>query len=223
MFTVVDNVLTQSECSALVARMSPALRSVSQALSQYHPDGDARKSNTEYHLAVMQNAAFADTLWERLQASDGVLEAIVTFAQREGRGLPLGLTPRLRLLRYTGADRFDAHYDRVVPEATRACESLITVLVYLNDGAGADFKGGETLFLDALDPQGGDGIAVVPRTGRVVLFEHALFHSGSPLKQRPSDRSSNGCADADDNGCKYVMRTDVLFRMQKQRPSTQRV
>ncbi|KAG5175457.1 hypothetical protein JKP88DRAFT_338462 [Tribonema minus] len=218
LFEVMDDVLTRAECSAFVTRMTPALRSVSQALAQYHPDGDQRKSRTEYQLAVMENRPFAEALWERLQACDGVLEAILAFAEREGRGMPVGLTPRLRMLRYAGDDRFDAHYDRVVPEEARGCESLITVLVYLNDGGGVDFSGGETLFINALEPLRSDAVAVVPRAGRVVLFEHALYHSGSPLQHQkdPSEegRGEGGGGQGGMRGRKFVLRTDVLFRMQ---------
>lgn len=106
---------------------------------------------------------------------------IAKFVEREpGCQGPLGLTHRLRLLRYEADDRFDPHYDRVVPDDKGESESLITVLLYLNDGGGVEFEGGETLFLDATDPQKSP-VPVVPKTGRVVLFEDGLYHCGSPL------------------------------------------
>ena len=61
---------------------------------------------------------------------------------------------------------------------------LFTVMVYLNDG----FEGGTTDF------QFGPSIA--PRRGMLLLFEHSLVHQGAPVLQ----------------GCKYVLRTDVMFR-----------
>ena len=95
------------------------------------------------------------------------------------------------MLRYSPGDKFEPHYDREVPFGTR--RSLLTVLVYLNDGD-VDFKGGNTLFLDALQPN--QGVASVPpAAGRVVIFEHGLFHSGAVVE----------------SGIKFVMRTDVLF------------
>ncbi|RHY32372.1 hypothetical protein DYB32_003161 [Aphanomyces invadans] len=216
MFEVLDSVLTEAECRALITRMSPALKSVSGALSRLHPLGEQRTSKTEYCLSVMENKRFADVIWQRLMDSEA-FASIYKYTQREGCDMPLGLAPRLRLLRYEGSDRFDAHYDRIVPdEATSesmrlrdtpsypciGSESLITVLIYLNDGGGVDFHGGETLYINPDNTD--DAVGVVPKTGRVVLFEHCLFHAGSPL-QHIDDAIANR---------KYVMRTDILFRIQ---------
>ena len=75
-------------------------------------------------------------------------------------------------------------------------KSLITVLVYLNDGDGVDFVVGETLYLDYSTSTSAGAVSkiydsapkygkytgnastcvtkVVPKRGRVVLFEHDL-------------------------------------------------
>ncbi|RHY20039.1 hypothetical protein DYB36_005109 [Aphanomyces astaci] len=197
MFEVLDSVLTEAECRALINRMSPALKSVSGALSRLHPLGEQRASKTEYCLSVMENKRFADVIWQRLMDSEA-FASIYKYTQREGCGMPLGLAPRLRLLRYEGSDRFDAHYDRIVPDEATGSESLITVLIYLNDGGGVDFSGGETLYINPENMA--ESVGVVPRRGRVVLFEHCLYHSGSPLQH----------IDDSANQRKYVMRTDIL-------------
>lgn len=57
-------------------------------------------------------------------------------------------------------------------------------LIYLNDG----FEGGTTDFQF--------GPTVVPQRGMLLLFEHSLVHQGAPVR----------------GGCKYVLRTDVMFR-----------
>ncbi|RHY39727.1 hypothetical protein DYB34_011055 [Aphanomyces astaci] len=201
MFEVLDSVLTEAECRALINRMSPALKSVSGALSRLHPLGEQRASKTEYCLSVMENKRFADVIWQRLMDSEA-FASIYKYTQREGCGMPLGLAPRLRLLRYEGSDRFDAHYDRIVPDEATGSESLITVLIYLNDGGGVDFSGGETLYINPENMA--ESVGVVPQRGRVVLFEHCLYHSGSPLQH----------IDDSANQRKYVMRTDILFRIQ---------
>ena len=61
---------------------------------------------------------------------------------------------------------------------------MFTAMVYLND----DFEGGTTDFLR--------GPSVVPRRSMLLLFEHELVHQGAPVLR----------------GCKYVLRTDVMFR-----------
>jgi hypothetical protein len=134
-------------------------------------------------------------LWFRLKSRAG--PAIQAFAARDGCGEPLGLNRRLRVLKYTDRDFFDMHYDQIVVDEESNTKSMITILIYLNDGGGREFSGGDTWFHDALNPLKGI-TPVVPRAGRVVLFEHELFHSGSRLA--PGDM-----------GAKFVVRTDVMF------------
>jgi hypothetical protein len=110
--------------------------------------------------------------------------------------------------------------------------SLITVLLYLNDGGpeGGDdchtsvngradksiaaaenaFTGGETAFSDPTDPFAPPASLVVPRCGRVVLFEHALWHSGRPLNPMTAPSTAEPPLG---HGYKYVMRTDVMFQV----------
>ena len=65
------------------------------------------------------------------------------------------------------------------------------MLLYLNDAD--NFEGGATLFEDTTEAK--RFAAVAPARGRVVLFEHDLWHSGAPVTA----------------GTKLVLRTDVLF------------
>lgn len=54
-------------------------------------------------------------------------------------------------------------------------------------------KGGETTFLNnSLNVR----IPVVPKPGRVLIFEHQLLHEGSKLI----------------DGIKYVIRTDIMYK-----------
>lgn len=175
-------------------------------------------SKTEYHICVMKDHAFADRVWSRLlnKTSSGVAAAIEKFIQREpGVEAALGLTHRIRLLRYQDGDRFDPHFDRIVTDEQAGQESLITVLIYLNDGDGKDFAGGETVFLDSQDPIGNDKskVAVVPKAGRVVLFEHGLYHAGAPLKNGEGGLEGNDENNGNDPipQRKYIIRTDVMF------------
>ncbi len=63
--------------------------------------------------------------------------------------------------------------------------SLLTLMVYLNDG----FAGGGTAFHDF-------DVEVVPRTGMALLFQHPVLHEGCVVK----------------SGAKYALRSDVMYR-----------
>jgi predicted 2-oxoglutarate/Fe(II)-dependent dioxygenase YbiX len=126
------------------------------------------------------------------------------YVKRTKCGEMQGLNPRMRILKYDAKDndRFEAHFDATtyVSGKSQRRKSLITMLLYLNDGDGEDFEGGETLYLDYHDYAAGkpnyeNAVKVVPKAGRVAIFEHDLYHSGAPLGR----------------GTKYIMRTDILF------------
>ncbi len=97
---------------------------------------------------------------------------------------PVGLNERFRCYRYEPGQRFAPHRDGSF-ERSREERSLMTFMVYLNDG----FSGGETTFLDYDE-------VVIPSTGSALLFQHMLVHEGSVVR----------------TGVKYVLRSDVMFR-----------
>jgi len=70
--------------------------------------------------------------------------------------------------------------------------------LYLNDAEG-QLKGGATTFHSWLDQR--RRIEVVPRCGRVLLFQHRdLLHSGDDVE----------------DGTKYTMRTDIMYAIEKE-------
>ena len=188
----VDSAVDGAACTALAARGAPALKYITQAA-----DNEASRTGAavalqnprRYQLAAWRDLGFAERLWRKLLAGGGGA-AVVAWAAARGLGAPAGLNERLRLLRYRPGDRFESHFDREVPTDDGRHRSLVTVLLYLNDAA--DFEGGATLFEDTTEKS---AAAVAPACGRVVLFEHGLWHSGAPVAA----------------GTKLVLRTDVLF------------
>ena len=154
----------------------------------------------KHKLSVFENEATLTTLWYKLEPA--ILSHLEQFMTDTRCGPPMGLNPRLRILRYDALDNdvFDPHFDattRVTP--TGCCiemTSLLTVLIYLNDGGGKDFDGGETHYLDSTNTNTEPTI-VIPTMGTAVVFEHDLYHSSVSLN----------------SGTKYVLRTDVLFEL----------
>ncbi|MEM7151772.1 MAG: 2OG-Fe(II) oxygenase [Myxococcota bacterium] len=95
----------------------------------------------------------------------------------------VGLNERFRYYRYQAGQYFRWHRDGAYRRNNRE-RSLLTLMVYLNDG----FTGGDTDF-GHIEP-------VVPRKGMALVFEHRLRHCGQQVEQ----------------GTKYVLRTDVMYR-----------
>jgi predicted 2-oxoglutarate/Fe(II)-dependent dioxygenase YbiX len=170
-FTV-DDFLSRKECLQYLA--------LSERLGY-----EAAKVNTTKGARVMpgvrnNSRAFypseelARQLWLRAQP----------FVPAElGRSQALGLNELFRFYRYQAGQQFRGHYDAsYVRSPTEA--SLLTFMVYLND----NFRGGDTAFRD---------LRVWPRQGRLLVFEHGLYHLGRTVTE----------------GVKYVLRTDVMFRL----------
>ncbi|MEZ4322896.1 MAG: 2OG-Fe(II) oxygenase [Myxococcota bacterium] len=98
---------------------------------------------------------------------------------------PIGLNERFRFYRYHPGQQFRHHRDGVFQRNDSEL-SQFTLLVYLN----ADFEGGGTTF---------GRWSVTPETGMALLFRHEIEHAGEAVLR----------------GCKYVLRTDVMFRRGK--------
>jgi hypothetical protein len=235
----IDHFYSKSECEQLIQLASGASTATTTPTRGFQyiteaahtaPDGTSysiQLQNPNPHkLSVFEHPATVANMWTRLLTKARILPLLQPFMDRTKCGPPLGLNPRLRVLRYDSSDddRFEPHFDAttmVGPDtAGQRSRSLLTVLMYLNDGGGVDFEGGETLFLDShisalstpqqqeqkndvVYPEGttsnstttSNETKVTPQRGKVVIFEHDLFHSGARLML----------------GTKYVLRTDILF------------
>ena len=167
------------------------------------PDGSTYpvmlQNPNPHKLSVFFHAPTVTRMWRQIETK--VYPLLDAFIEERGIGKPLGLNPKLRVLKYDYADndRFEPHFDATTKVGQHK-KSVLTVLLYLNDGDGIDFQGGDTLFLNhhislRQDSDEGSVTNVVPSTGDVVIFEHDLYHSGAPLEW----------------GTKYVLRTDILF------------
>jgi hypothetical protein len=96
-----------------------------------------------------------------------------------------GINERLRFLKYTAGDEFKPHVDGSYT-ADDGAISRITILIYLN----ADYTGAYTEFAGE-----SDWMSVVPESGMIVLQDQSLLHRVPPLL----------------TGCKYVIRTEVMY------------
>jgi len=217
MAVALDHFWTPTECDDVLTKARRNGFEYITEASHTAPDGSTYRVQLQnpnpHKLSVFCDDAVLQKLWHRLQHfvipgwKDD--ECWQQFQQRYGP--PLGLNPRLRVLQYDANDddKFDPHFDATTRVGENNNISRITVLLYLNDGGGNDFEGGETLYLNSHisicntasknNANAETGLRITPRTGKLVMFEHDLFHAGAPLKW----------------GRKHVLRTDILFRGDK--------
>ena len=93
---------------------------------------------------------------------------------------------------------FRPHFDGTYTRPDNSERSYITIQLYLNEG----FKGGNTTFLYGKAQESWKfwekkDVGVVPKTGRVLVFQHDILHEGSLLEE----------------GIKYSVRTDVMYKL----------
>ncbi|KAH8075331.1 hypothetical protein JL721_1334 [Aureococcus anophagefferens] len=175
-FTV-DGVMSPEECGALVSRA---------AAVGWKPSPMAPLQMG--HRSRFDDAALASKIFERLRPYCPAVHL---------RRRLLGLTPTFRFIKYAVGASVSPHPDtsggdKHTPVGDPNC-SLFTCLLYLNDG----YEGCETCLLpspgsapppaDAADdgwPRVCEarGVAVPPRAGRVLVFEHDILHACPPLR-----------------------------------------
>lgn len=98
------------------------------------------------------------------------------------------LNDHLRFYRYFPGEFFKPHKDGGYD--VNGQESLITLLLYLNDT-----DGGETVLMPDGFGKPETFIHINPKAGDVLLFEHPAWHEGRPVN----------------SGEKYVLRSDVFY------------
>jgi hypothetical protein len=102
----------------------------------------------------------------------------------------VGVNERLRFYRYEIGQQFDWHYDGAF-ERLDGDRSRLTFMIYLNE----DCEGGQTSF---------EKTVIVPETGMALFFVHQVLHKGQPVTK----------------GRKYVLRTDVMYRINASNTAT---
>ena len=104
-----------------------------------------------------------------------------------GNSKAIGLNELFRFYKYSVGQRFKRHRDGSFVRNELEF-SCYTFMIYLND----DFSGGETEF---------EHDTIRPKKGTALLFKHELRHEGKALLE----------------GVKYVLRTDVMYRLNQEK------
>jgi len=194
---VIDDVFPHSMCEE-IARMAEDA-GYQQALLNNGEDKQEQGKLNELvrkgSRAIIESRDLADRLWLALELLMPPRDVVP--GKRYAKWRATGVNPTLRILKYTPGDYFELHQDgsySYTEETGQKRRSFLTLQVYLNGGGEVDFKGGATRIFSSIAP-----IPVVhdvvPRTGRVLLFQHNVWHIGEEVLE----------------GTKLVLRTEVMF------------
>ncbi|KJZ79311.1 hypothetical protein HIM_01462 [Hirsutella minnesotensis 3608] len=160
--------------------------------------GEAVRVNDRFQV---DDAAFARRLWE----PTGLREALCEDGELRSLwgGEPVGLSPNIRIYRYSKGQYFDCHYDdhndvSLPTEPPTSARTTWTLLLYLTSAA-EGCVGGETVFYPHDRKSVAEEIAVPLETGMLLLHKHGadcLLHEGREVLA----------------GEKWVLRTDLCVK-----------
>ncbi|KAG0097522.1 hypothetical protein BGZ93_002577 [Podila epicladia] len=187
----VQNILSPTECRALIARAEHQGYDIA-LVNTGSGDGVHVPGYRDGQRCIIDDTHFAAQMWERIK--------LYVPAKYKGRPV-VGLNERMRFLKYGPGDKFEAHMDGEYRRADGSGHrTKMTIQLYLNDAC----EGGATTFLNerAMWRVEGDQeqelkVAVAPKVGQLLVFQHDLVHEGSAVQ----------------SGVKYVIRSDVLYGM----------
>ncbi|OIW30852.1 hypothetical protein CONLIGDRAFT_594858 [Coniochaeta ligniaria NRRL 30616] len=161
--------------------------------------GEAVRVNDRFQI---NDPTFASRLWLETGLKEAVLDDSVASSWG---GEVLGLSPNIRVYRYSKGQYFDCHYDEsnnltITTEESKqvSVKTTWTLLLYLTSAADG-CQGGETVFYPHDRRSAKEEIAVPPETGMLLLHKHGddcMLHEGREVK----------------SGEKWVLRTDLCVR-----------
>lgn len=185
---ILDNVFTKEECDSLIKLSEETPENYEIAKISYDDEQiiDTTCRNNQRWLDFDEK--LAQTFFEKIKS----------YIPIEFEGNPVScLNERLSFLKYSAGEYFRAHEDGYYIRPDNSEMSFITVQIYLNDVKEED--GGATTFIKDTYNRIYQDYSVIPKVGRVLLFEHDIEHEGSILK----------------SGLKYCIRTDVMYSVTK--------
>ena len=185
---ILDNVFTKEECDTLIKLFERIPENYEIAKINYDDEQIIDKSYRNNKRWLNFDKKLAETFFKKIKPYIPI--------EFEGNSVSC-LNERLSFLKYSTGEYFRAHEDGYYIRPDNSEISYITVQIYLNDLKEED--GGATTFIKDTYNRIYQDYSIIPKVGRVLLFEHDIEHEGSILK----------------NGLKYCIRTDVMYSVTK--------
>jgi hypothetical protein len=193
---VVKNVLTPEECMEWIQR--------AEKEDFQYPNGNIMFAGKRKRV-TLNSEELAERVWKKIESTlsprihDANSTKSFSFSGpatkiRSGVYSPTRVNAFCRFSKYDVGDEFRLHTDTCY-----ACDEsdtgLCTVLLYLN----GDMRGGETVMVPNYDLNSPEKVTITPEPGLVLVFYHMQPHVGMEVT----------------SGCKYIMRSDVMYRRVK--------
>lgn len=192
---VIDNVLSLSECDALIRRGEQ-----DAGFSASRHQGVQRDDFRRGSRAQINDGGLSAELFARVHRKLPRSPLLRDPSERSRTGAAVGIWEQLRILQYDCGDFFLPHRDNPCGVGHSSfhptCASFYSILIYLSDSP--DGSGATRFHLgDGLEPSDSTGVLadVVPWRGRAVVFPHWILHESTKVE----------------GGKKYVLRGDVLY------------
>lgn len=178
-----------------VRQIATGIFTISDVLSKEECGGFIEKSEMEgYEIATVETESGTKFITEVrnnqrvLHRNDELAvklwEKVSSFVPPKiGNSVAIGLNELFRFYKYENGQKFKKHIDESFIRNNEEA-SYYTFMIYLNEG----YEGGETAF---------DEVIVKGETGMALVFLHSLAHEGTEVLK----------------GEKYVLRTDVMYRL----------
>ncbi|XP_066936902.1 uncharacterized protein [Clytia hemisphaerica] len=179
---VIDNFMTKSECEELIkltesVGYDQALVNVGGGRQKLMPD--VRSSDR----CIIDDERVAEMFYQ--QTKDYIPQNFLN-----DKWTKISINERLRFLRYQKGGYFKPHHDGCYVRPDGNEQSFVTFFLFLNE----ECDGGASTFVSLKD------LSVTypcePKTGRLILFQHNIFHEGSLVK----------------GGHKYALRSDFMYK-----------
>ncbi|KAF2112014.1 oxidoreductase domain-containing protein [Lophiotrema nucula] len=199
---ILDGIVTEEECDQLVAA-AEATTDGKWERAMVNIGGGKQALYDDVRNCgriIWDDQELVNKLWARCASAVPEINELVDWPDVTGNGPAKRketwklsrLNERMRFLKYGPDEYFKAHCDGTYETPDKSERSYFTLHLYLNE-AGEQLKGGATTFHSY---NMGREIRVVPKVGRVLLFQHrGLLHSGEDV----------------DKGLKLTLRTDIMY------------
>lgn len=177
----IPGVLSDQECKRCIHAAE------SSELFEHQSSPNSPEYAFRDHFRIrLHSKEVASLLWKKT----GLKDVFACIQSPACSGNPVGLNPVLRIYKYNaGKECFGKHIDE--SDEVEDGRTEYTLLIYLSTT-----KGGDTAFYDE---RGRLLVGVEPRAGMALLHrhgeDHCLEHEALPVRE----------------GCKYVLRSDIVF------------